>query len=755
MFRLRPATSAGLLASGLAACLGTAPAAAQTPAAGLPAPAARSTIDYGTAHLERRLQAVRANGRITLDGALDEPSWGTAPLARNFIQNDPREGEPATFDTDVRILYDDDAIYFGVFARDDEPGRIVVNDLKKDYNTGASDGFRIILDTFHDGRNGYQFATNPAGAKWDAQMSNEGRENNVNWDGIWDVSTRITEAGWYAEIRIPFRTLKFNTADMQTWGMNFERKLRRLNEDSFWAPLPRVYDLERVSIAGTVDGMRGLRPGKNLRFKPYGASSSSSLAGRPTDGDFDAGIDVKYGVTSGLVWDFTVNTDFSQAEADEQQINLTRLNLLFPEKRDFFLENSGIFQFGGASRGTGGGGQNPNAANNMQLFFSRRIGLSDDGQPIPILGGTRISGRQGAYSLGVLNMQQRELGTTPSTNFTAFRMRRDILANSDVGAVVLNKEQAGPSFNRVAGVDANFRFGFLTVNGWAAKSFSPAQAVPPTGNDYASTVAFTYNSRTWQLQTDYKSVGNAFNDEMGFIQRHGVNNLNGRWGRPMRPAFLSKWARQNMPHLELDIFTKQSDGALDSRYVGYHWNWNFQDGSNGEIGLNTSTENIASPFTINSNRGIRVTPGHYEFGEYFMFWNTNAAARVSFNNRVGMGNFYDGYRRSYTFGPSVRLNENFNASLNLQINDISVSSGEFVTKLLTTRVNYNFNTKMFVNALVQFNTDNHQWTSNLRFNIIHRPLSDFFLVYNERRDDRTGDMISRALIAKVTYLMAF
>ncbi len=187
-------------------------------------------------------------------------------------------------------------------------------------------------------------------------------------------------------------------------------------------------------------------------------------------------------------------------------------------------------------------------------------------------------------------------------------------------------------------------------------------------------------------------MGGAFNDEMGFVQRHGVNNLNGRYGRPMRPAFLSKWVRQNMPHLELDVFTQQRDGSLDSRYLGYHWHWNFQDGSNAEIGLNTSTENIASPFTINGNRGIRVTPGHYDFGEYFVFWNTNSASRLSFNNRVGMGNFYDGYR---------------------------------------------------------------QWTSNLRFNIIHRPLSDFFLVYNERRDDRTGDMISRAVIAKMTYMVAF
>ncbi|MBI4264268.1 MAG: carbohydrate binding family 9 domain-containing protein, partial [Acidobacteria bacterium] len=336
MIRARGASRAAGLA--LCAILGLLPppAAAQTPTAGSAPVAARAPIDYGTARLDRRLQAVRAAGEIVLDGSLDEPAWADAPIARNFIQNDPREGEPATFDTEVRLLYDDRALYFGVFARDDEPGRLIVNDIKKDFNTATSDGFQIILDTFHDERNGYRFATNPAGAKWDAQMSNEGRENNANWDGIWDVATRIAETGWYAEIRIPFRTLKFNTADVQLWGVNFERKVRRLNEDSYWAPLPRIYELTRVSLAGTAEGMRGLRPGMNLRVKPFVASSSNTIGGAGTDGDVDAGVDVKYGVTSGLVWDFTVNTDFSQVEADEQQINLSRFNLFFPEKRDFF-----------------------------------------------------------------------------------------------------------------------------------------------------------------------------------------------------------------------------------------------------------------------------------------------------------------------------------------------------------------------------------------------------------------------------------
>ena len=718
--------------------------------------------DPENARLERRIQAVRATGPMMLDGVLDEAAWAAAPMAERFIQQDPREGQPATFDTQVRILYDDDALYFGVFAKDDEPARLIVNDLKKDYNTDGSDGFRIVLDTFHDERNGYQFATNPAGAKWDAQMSNEGREINANWDGIWDVATRVTETGWVAEIRIPFRTLKFNSAEAQTWGMNFERKVRRLNEDSFWSPIPRIYDITRVSLAGTVEGLRGLRPGKNIRVKPYALSSSNTVGRLGTDGDFDAGFDVKYGVTSGLTWDFTVNTDFSQAEADEQQINLSRFNLFFPEKRDFFLENSGIFLFGAggggfaAGGGGGGGGGRQNGSGDTRLFFSRRIGLSDTGNEIPILAGTRLTGRQGAYSIGVLNIQQRSGDAVPSANFTALRVRRDILANSDIGAVFLNKEAGGPAFNRVAGVDANFRFGpSVSFNAYGAKTFSPDAPVPTEGRDHTMRVGGRYDGRIWQVNGRFDTIGARFNDEMGFVPRLGVDNAFLFVGRRFRPVVISRWVRETRPHWQVDTFTRQAGRGLESRYQDFHLPFAFQDGSNMEMGVNPNVEVVRAPFTINSSRGVRVDPGRYEFNEYFIFWNTNSAARLSFNNRYSIGHFYDGYRRAYTFGPSVRLNENFNASVNLAINDIELSSGSFVSKLLTTRVNYNFNTRMFVNALVQYNSDSRQWTSNLRFNVIHRPLSDFFLVYNEGRDERTGQMLSRAVIAKMTYLVAF
>ena len=495
------------------------------------------------------------------------------------------------------------------------------------------------------------------------------------------------------------------------------------------------------------------------------STSSSTIGDRDPQGDFDAGFDVRYGVTSGLTWDFTVNTDFSQVEADEQQINLSRFNLFFPEKRDFFLENSGIFQFGGGGGGVGtvpggggggggGTGGRTNAAQEMRLFFSRRIGLSDAGVAIPILAGTRLTGRQGAYSVGLLNIQQREQLTVPSTNFTAVRVRRDLFANSDVAAIVMNKEQIGSHYNRVAGVDANFRFGFFTANTYAAKTFSPDSVTAPVGNEYTMRGSARWEDRTWQLAGRYDGIGNRFNDEMGFVPRQGVNNGFAFVGRRFRPRSVSKWVRETRPHWQIDSYVRQDGGGLDSRYMDFHWFTNFQDGSSMEFGANANVEEVRAPFTINSGRG-RINPGRYDFNEYFIFWNTNNSATVSLNTRFSTGEFYDGYRNAYTIGPSVRVNENLNASVNLQFNDIELSTGAFISTLVTSRVNYSFSTKMFLNALLQYNSDSRQVSSNVRFNIIHRALSDFFLVYNERRDERAGDLLDRAVVAKLTYLVSF
>jgi len=726
-------------------------AAAQAPPA--------AVIDYEAARRDRKLPATEAQGPIALDGRLDEPSWATAPVASGFVQNDPREGQPATYDTEVRLLYDARALYIGVFARDPEPAKIIVNELRKDFNTGSADGFQVVIDTFHDERNGFQFAINPGAAKWDAQMSNEGRDNNANWDGIWDVSTRIADDGWYAEIEIPFKTLKFGPEAMQTWGINFQRRLRRLNENSYWSPLRRIHSLSRVSMAGTVDGLEGLKPGANIRVKPYVLGNFNKVAGLDVDQDYDGGFDVKYGVTSGLTWDFTVNTDFSQVEADEQQVNLTRFNLFFPEKRDFFLENSGVFQFGSGNTGGGGGGGGggrQNASQDMIFFFSRQIGLSPAGDAIPLLAGTRLTGRVGSWSVGALNIQQKEQNLSPSTNFTALRVRKDILANSDVGVMFLNKEPSGDDYNRALGGDANFRFfQDLTLNFAAAKSATPVEDIPGEGQDWYSKSSFGYRGDVIDTRGMYQTIGARFNDEMGFVPRVGVDNAEGFFGLHLRPKRFQGWMRETFPHFQIENFTKRDGGGLESRYMDWHWPVTFQDSSFIEVGTNPNVEVIDDRFYINARRGIYVDPGRYEFKEHFVLANSNSAAKFAVNLRYGTGDFYDGYRRNYTIGGTYRMNQHLNVQLSDQINDIDLSSGSYLTHLVTGRVNYYFSTKVFVNALVQYNTDTNQWSSNVRLDIIHRPLSDIYLVYNERHDSRSGALISRAFIAKMTYLLAF
>ena len=637
-----------------------------------------------------------------------------------------------------------------------------MTDLKKDYAVDGSDAFVIVLDTFHDGRNGYQFATNPAGAKWDAQLANEGRDFNVNWDGIWAVETRIAETGWVAEIVVPFRTLKFADGDPQTWGINFRRKVRRLNEDSFWSPLPRIYGLERVSMAGTLDGLRGIRAGRNLRIKPYFSTSGSTEGRLRTRGDVDGGVDVKYGVTTGLVWDFTVNTDFSQVEADEQQVNLTRFSLFFPEKRDFFLENAGMFDFGSTGGGNTGSfgagaifyGSRLSRVPQMRLFFSRHIGLSEDGQPIPIVAGTRLSGRAARNSIGALNIQQGETADVAAANVTAIRVRRDILTNSDVGAVLLNKDEAGPAYNRVGGLDANFRFGFLTLNAVVARSMSDQPHVPGAGNELAARGFAQYQDRTWQFRWGTDAIGGQFENELGFVPQRGVNGQTGNVARAFRSARLPGWTREIRPHWEFELYTRQDDGSLDQRFSGYHLPLEFSNGSFAEIGVNTYAELIDVPFTLNSDRRAIVAPARYGFTEYFALFNGDPSAPVTPAVRYTFGTFYNGYKRSYSIGPSMRPNEKLNASLNLHINDIDLPGVSYVSTLATARVNYSFSTNVFLNALVQYNTDSHQLSSNIRFNIIHRPLSDFFFVYNERRDERTNLRMDRALIAKLTYMLA-
>jgi hypothetical protein len=715
-----------------------------------------SEIDYTTARLEHRLKAVKTDEEIIIDGKLNEPAWAGAPVASDFIQNEPRPGEPASEKTEARILYNDKYIYFGLVMSDSWTNEMITNELKKDFNTDDGDSVRVVLDTFQDERNGYIFATNAEGAKYDAQMINEGREINGSWDGIWYVKTSRFSDGWIAEIGIPLKTLKFRAGQRQTWGINFHRHLRShgRNEDSFWSPLPRIYDLERVSLAGTLEDLEEIKPGASLKIKPYVTASALKTGTNSYKGDGDFGFDAKYGITTGLTWDFTYNTDFSQVEADEQQINLTRFSLFFPEKRDFFLENSGIFQFGAAGAGVMGGTRQNSVSNDMIFFFSRRIGLSDDGNAIPILGGTRLTGRAADWEIGLLNMEQRDYEDTRATNFTVARLRRNILTNSDIGVMMTNKDVEGSHYNRLIGGDANFRFGqAVSVNAYAVKSFSPLPGRDT--KNMAARLHFGYTDKVWNFKATYTGIQENFTNEMGFVPRTGVRKFAGNLAYQWRPAAVRKYIRSVNPHIQSE-YILDPRGNTDTRYTDYHVSINFQDGAFAEPGMNQSLELIRAPFTISNRRGLKIPAGLYKFQEYFILARSDRSRALSANATWSAGTFYGGYKHTYQIGATYRVNYKLKTSLTYTQNNISLPqpNGHFKTHLLITRFDYSFSTSVFLNALVQYNSDSKQWSSNVRFNIIHRPLSDLFVVYNERRNSVSGDLMDRALILKFTYMIA-
>ncbi len=716
--------------------------------------AAGQNVDYEAARLERRIKAVKINEKITIDGTLDESIWERAPVATDFIQNEPREGAPSSLRTEARVLYDQDNLYIGARLWDPNPDTAVVSELKEDFSPRDNDVFGFMVDTFHDRSNGYQFQINPRGARFDTQFTNEGVTNNRDWDGVWYVKTRYVDDGWIAEVALPFKTLKFPNTPVQDWGINFLRRIRRTNEEAYWSPLPRLFLIFKASLAGTLEGLEGIQPTSNLRIKPYISSSLSQInqpAGIRNDWSGDGGLDVKYGLGSALTLDLTANTDFSQVEADEQQVNLTRFSLFFPEKREFFVENSGLFTVGSVSEVATGGSliRQPSSGNDL-LFFSRRIGLSNDGREVPILAGARLSGRMGLWSLGFLNMQTRKADPTPVANFTVGRIRRDIFAGSQIGAIFVNKQERQTGhYNRTYGADANLRFGpSQYVNLYYAKTDTPG--IQSQNDAYRASYAFV--NRTWDIRSAYSDIANNFNPEVGFYARTGIRKWLSYTAFRSRPSWRPRWVRETALTITPEFYWTQSK-VLESKSIESGMTVVLSDGAIFEAGRNASFERLLASFTL--QRRVTLPVGDYWFDDYFVAYTASRASKAGPTLRLQKGDFYSGKKSAYTLGALLRPNYHVTLSVNYTRNDIRLPQGNFKTDLVSTRVDYSFTTTMFLNALIQYNTDAGQWTSNVRFNIIHRPLSDFFLVYNERRQTNSRNLIDRAIIAKLTYTIGY
>jgi hypothetical protein len=727
----------------LALCLiAVLPALAQdAPGAAAGAPQSPAPeIDYETAHLSRVATAVRTTERIVIDGRLDEPAWELAPPAKDFIQKVPFTNRPESERTEVRFLYDGDNLYIGVFCFDSDPSSIAVNDLEKDFSFRGSDNIQIAFDSLYDRRSAFSFRTNPAGARADAQVI----DNVINhdWDVVWDVRTSINDQGWVAEFVVPFKSLRFSSAQKQVWGLNITRKLIRRNEDTFWSPLPVRYGISRTSLYGTLVGLENITPGRNLKVTPFVTAGSTRFrsAGNPAgaftaDTDFDGGVDLKYSVTPSLTFDATYRTDFAQVEVDQQQVNLTRFSLFFPEKRDFFLENAGIFVFG--------------TGNNFVPFFSRRIGLSDAGTPVPILGGGRLTGRTGPYEVGVITMRTQSEGATPANAFAVGRVKRNLWTNSWIGALGTNRDSTiGGNFNRVYGADTHLEFyQRLLVDANLLRSDTPGVS----GQDSARQLEVAWRDDEVTLTTGYNELQPNFNPELGFIRRDNNTRYNGT--ASWNPIIDSSDVIRTLTFgASVDYYETGGTGEIETRASGLTLGVDFENNAAISYAATETFDRLVEPFAIRPD--IAIATGDYSYVDHSLQANTNPGRRLSASSTVEWGEFWDGDRTSVRGAVDVKPNHHLSLTFNYQRDAVDLPLGRFTANLLGTRVRYAFSPRMFLASFFQYNSTTRQVSSNVRFNLIHRPLSDLFIVYNDLRDP-SGRSLQRALILKLTNLVDF
>ncbi|MFQ5741034.1 MAG: DUF5916 domain-containing protein [Acidobacteriota bacterium] len=683
-----------------------------------------------------------------IDGDLSEPVWARAVVVDSFLQRDPQEGMPASEKTEVRILYTGKAVYLGVTCYDSEPGLIRATELRRDDRLENDDRFSVLFDTFHDRRNAYLFRTNPLGTKFDAQISDEKRDFNTQWDEKWNSAARVNGKGWIAEIKIPFKTLRSGTQKSQTWGLNFERVIVRKNEKVYWAGYSRDYEFRNVSQAGDLTHLKEVRTGLRLRVKPFVLGGFSQFSneggGRRLENESQVGLEVvKASITPSITADFTVNPDFAQAEVDEARFNLTRFSLFFPERREFFLERAGIFDFGTRRPSF-------NRPPEVLAFFSRRIGL-EDGQQIPISTGARLTGDSGGFQFGFLNVLTRGKGDFPGDNSTVVRIKRKLLERSYIGGIFTQDRLSGRSHDlrRLGGLDANFvLFDKLRASGYWARSQSPSK---PGGNtSYNATVS--WESDLLDLTAERTRVDVGFDAPLGFVRRREIVKNRGRVVWKPRPK--SQWIRQFRISSEHVWFTNQRD-FLESRENDIFFGATFESGDFIGASFNSKYEALEEDFDVHPD--VVIPAGSYHFSDIVVFARAYPGRSISGSFRVQQGGFFGGRLLSTSAGPLIKLTESLSVGLNHTLSKATLPGGNFTAQVINTRVNYNLTNRLLTSTTVQYNNVDNEFLVNWRLNYIYRPGDDLFIVYNEGRDFNSGTpgLINRTILVKFTHSFDF
>ncbi len=727
-------------------------------------------LSLATAGWAAPVQAQDSAGRITvratraaaidLDGRLDEPIYqSTAPMT-GFIQQLPDEGAPASERTEAWVFFDDDNLYVSARNYDSAPpSEWVANEMRRDANQlRQNDSFSVLFDTFLDRRNGSIFLVTPIGGFSDVAVTNEGANVNADWNVVWDSRTGRFDGGWTVEIRVPFRSLRYRPGPNQSWGFQLRRIIRRRNEASYLTALPIsaargnsvIAGIWRVSQAATLEGVEVPARSLNVEVKPYaiGGLRTDRVAASPTNNDLDGdvGVDVKYGLTSNLTVDATYNTDFAQVEVDEQQVNLTRFNLFFPEKREFFLEGRGNFDF------TSGSGA-------PTMFFSRRIGLQQ-GRVVPILYGARVTGKVGAFDVGVLNMHTdaSDFATIESTNFTVVRLKRDVLSRSTVGALFTNRSQslAGDGSSQLYGVDGSLAFrSDFTVTGYLTKTDGPVAR----GRDLSYMGQFAYAGDRYGLTSGYLVVEDNFTPEVGFLQRDDFRQYTGSARisrRPTSPA----WVRRVSLTASTDYLWTATGGELETRQHSGDFTTELESSDQISLSLSDDFELLTAPFTISP--GVILPPGEYDFTSFGASYTFGQQRPVSGALALRVGDFWSGTNTSLSLGQGrIEVTPQVSLEPSYSMNWVNLPEGDFDAQIVRLRLTYTLTPRMFLSGLSQYSTSDDTFSANFRFRWEWSAGSELFVVYSEDRDtdplapDRTTELRNRGLVIKVNRLLQF
>ena len=712
------------------------------------------------------MRAISLDAPLRLDGQLDERVYRDVAPVTDFIQQEPDEGAPATDQTELWVMFDADTLYISARCWSQEPDRIVANEMKRDgYGIFGNETFSVLLDTFYDRRNGFNFVTNAVGGLFDAVITNE-RISNIDWNTVWDVGTSRFEQGWMVEMAIPFKSLRYRRGTSQVWGISVQRNVASKNERSYLTPVPAALGINgsyRVSASAALVDLELPMSGARLELKPYAISDVTTdlnaapamlnqLAG-------SAGFDVKYGLTSGLTADFTYNTDFAQVEVDEQQVNLTRFSLFFPEKREFFLEGQGVFDFGAGFRDDFktfyfGGGQS-SAGTAPIMFFSRRIGLQGGGT-VPIRAGGRLTGKAGPYSIGLLNVQtgKEMVSGVTSTNFSVARLRRDIFRRSTVGVLFTDRSLSldGNGSNQAVGVDGVFSFyDNLTVNAYLARTRTPGIS----GDDSSHQVQLSYNGDRWGVIAEQLGVGANFKPEVGFLSRDDFRRNFAELRFSPRPRSINS-IRKFIFEGSLD-YTRDGAGFLETRLQQGLFGVEFENGDWFFAGVTDNYEWLKNPFSITPD--ITIPTGNYSFVNTRVIYALGMQRVISGGLTLDHGGFFGGDRTGigYTFG-RANVSPQLSVESSLSFNWIDLPQGNFATKLVSARTTYTLTPRMFVAALVQYNSTLDSLGTNLRFRWEYQAGSELFVVYTDERDTLTPRfqaLENRAFVVKVTRLFRF